>query len=311
MEHRSIGPLSVSVVGMGCNNFGMRMSEQADVDAVVNAALDAGVNYFDTAELYGGGGVSEQMLGAALATRRGEALIATKWGHEMNHPDGGPTADAATIRTKVEASLERLGVDVIDHYQLHQPDPETPVVETRGVLQELIYEGKVRAIGCSNFSADQIDEMASVAAENGLTPFHSVQNRYSLLTRTPETDGVLEACARHDVAFVPFFPLESGLLTGKVRKGKEIPEGTRLATPGAAERFQVDERIDDAEKLIGFAEGEGHTVLELAFSWLLAQPQVVSVIAGATRPEQIQGNAAAAGWDLSADQLVAIESLLG
>ena len=189
--------------------------------------------------------------------------------------------------------------------------PRRRWVETLGVLQELIDEGKVRAIGCSNFSADQLDAMASVAAENGLTPFHSVQNRYSLLTRTPETDGVLEACARHDVAFVPFFPLESGLLTGKVRKGQEIPEGTRLATPGAAERFQVDERIDDAEKLIGFAEGEGHTVLELAFSWLLAQPQVVSVIAGATRPEQIQGNAAAAGWDLSADQLVAIESLLG
>ena len=311
MEHRSIGPLSVSVVGLGCNNFGGRMTDQGDVDAVVGAALDARVNYFDTAELYGGKGVSEQMLGAALASRRDEAIIATKWGHQVNHPDGGPRADRATIRAKLEASLDRLGVDVIDHYQLHQPDPATPVVETLGVLQELIDEGKVRAIGCSNFSAEQLDEMVAVAAENGVTPFHSVQNRYSVLTRTPETDGVLDACGRHGVAFVPFFPLESGLLTGKVRRGQDIPEGTRLANPGAAERFLDDDKIDRAEKLIEYAGDEGHSVLELAFSWLVAQPNVVSVIAGATRPEQIRSNAGAVGWQLSPDQLAAIGAVVG
>lgn len=309
MEHRSLGPLSVSVVGLGCNNFGMRMESQADVDAVVGAALDAGINYFDTAEMYGGGGVSETMLGAALAGRHDQALIATKWGHKAGRPEGTPGADRATIRASVEASLERIGVEVIDHYQLHSPDPLTPIAETLGTLQELIDEGKVRAIGCSNFSAEQLDEMVVAAEADGTTPFQSVQNRYSVLTRTPETDGVLEACARHGVGFVPYFPLESGLLTGKIRKGRDAPEGTRLA--GAMGKgFLKDDMVDGAEKLIAFAESAGHTVLELAFSWLLARAEVSSVIAGATKVAQINGNASAVNWHLSQQDLSAIDELV-
>jgi aryl-alcohol dehydrogenase-like predicted oxidoreductase len=308
VETRSIGPLSATVVGLGCNNFGMRMERQADVDAVVGAALDAGINYFDTAESYGGDGTSERMLGAAVASRRDEALIATKWGHDRGVDEGTLRGDRATIRASIDASLGRLGVDVIDHYQLHVPDPLTPIAETLGALQELIDDGKVRAIGCSNFTADQLDEMVSVAAENGLTAFHTVQNRYGVLTRTPETDGVLEACGRHGIGFVPFFPLESGVLTGKVRSGQEIPEGTRLAGP-MGERFLGGGIVDRAEQLIDYAESQGHSVLELAFSWLAAQPGVVSVIAGATRPEQIVANASAVDWMLTPDQLATIDSL--
>ncbi len=309
MEHRSIGPLSVSVVGLGCNNFGMRMDSQADVDAVVGAALDAGINYFDTAEMYGGGGVSETMLGKALAGRRHEALIATKWGHSRGRAEGTPGADRATIRSSAEASLSRLGVDVIDHYQLHTPDPLTPVAETLGALQELIDEGKIRAIGCSNFSADQIDEMVAVAAADGVTAFQSVQNRYSVLTRTPETDGVLEACARHGIGFVPYFPLESGLLTGKIRKGQDAPEGTRLAS-AMGKGFLADAMVDGAEKLIAYAAERGHSVLELAFSWLIARPEVASVIAGATKLAQVEGNAGAVGWKMSPEELAAIDALV-
>jgi aryl-alcohol dehydrogenase-like predicted oxidoreductase len=285
------------------------MESQDDVDAVVGAALDSGVNYFDTAEMYGGGGTSEVMLGKALASRRDEALVATKWGHVRGRDEGEPGADRQTIRTSVEASLERLGVDVIDHYQLHSPDPVTPVAETLGALQELIDEGKIRAIGCSNFSAAQLDEMAAAAAADGTTPFHTVQNRYSVLTRSPETDGVLEACTRHRVGFVPYFPLESGLLTGKVRKGQAAPEGTRLAS-GMGKMFLADEMVDRAEALIGYAESKRHTVLELAFSWLLARAEVVTVIAGATRPDQIVANAGAASWSMTDDELAEIDALV-
>jgi aryl-alcohol dehydrogenase-like predicted oxidoreductase len=309
MEHRAIGPLSASVVGLGCNNFGMRMDSQADVDAVVGAALDAGINYFDTAEMYGGGGTSEKMLGKALEGRRDEALVATKWGHARGRDEGTPGADRATIRACCEASLERLGVDVIDHYQLHTPDPMTPIAETLGALQELIDEGKIKAIGCSNFSADQLDEMAAAAKADGVTPFQTVQNRYSVLTRSPETDGVLEACTRNNVGFVPYFPLESGLLTGKVRKGQDAPEGTRLASD-MGRMFLAGDMLDRAESLISYAEGHNQTILELAFSWLLAQANVVSVIAGATKPEQIAGNAGAAGWAMTSADLAAIDELV-
>jgi len=294
---------------LGCNNFGMRMDSQADVDAVVGAALDAGINYFDTAEMYGGGGASEKMLGKALEGRRDEALVATKWGHARGRDEGTPGADRATIRACCEASLGRLGVEVIDHYQLHTPDPMTPIAETLGALQELIDEGKIKAIGCSNFSADQLDEMAAVAKADGVTPFQTVQNRYSILTRSPETDGVLEACTRNNVGFVPYFPLESGLLTGKVRKGQDAPEGTRLASD-IGRMFLAGDMLDRAESLISYAEGQNQTILKLAFSWLLAQANVVSVIAGATKPEQIAGNAGAAGWAMASADLAVIDELV-
>ena len=185
----------------------------------------------------------------------------------------------------------------------------TPIAETLGALQELIDEGKIRAIGCSNFSADQLDEMAAAAKADGVTPFQTVQNRYSVLTRSPETDGVLEACTRNNVGFVPYFPLESGLLTGKIRKGQDAPEGTRLASD-MGRMFLAGDMLDRAESVISYAEGQNQTILELAFSWLLAQANVVSVIAGATKPEQIAGNAAAAGWAMTSADLAAIDELV-
>jgi aryl-alcohol dehydrogenase-like predicted oxidoreductase len=296
MEQRRIGTLEVSVVGLGCNNFGMKIGA-ADAKAVVDAALDSGVNYFDTAESYGNG-KSEEHLGAAVVGRRDQVLIATKWGGRGSGEHAGAPA---AVRSAVEASLARLQTDYIDHYQLHRPDPDTPVADTLGVLAELRAEGKVREIGCSNFSAEQLDEAAAVAGKLDVAPFASVQNRYSLLTRDPEDNGVLEACGRHGVAFVPFFPLESGVLTGKYRPGEPLPEGSRLAAFGPrASAFIDDERLARVAVLSEWAAERGHTILDLAMSWLVSNPTVATVIAGATSPDQIRSNVAAAGWALSA-----------
>ena len=249
MEYRRIGELEASVVGLGCNNFGMRIDSAATA-AVVDAAIDAGINYFDTAEGYGNG-LSEEYLGAALKGRRDRVLIATKWGMLPTPDDDPPTGSAEAVRAAVEASLTRLGTDHIDHYQYHRPDGRTPVAETLGALAELVAEGKVREIGCSNFSEAQLDEAEQVAAEGGIPRFVTVQNHYSLLTRDPETDGVLEACGRHGIGFVPFFPLESGVLTGKYTFGEAAPEGTRLASMG--ERAQSLEQAREAlEMLVGW-----------------------------------------------------------
>lgn len=312
MATRSLGPLTVSVVGLGCNNFGMRIDDPADAAAVVHAALDAGITYFDTADMYGGG-ESERMLGAALAERRGEAVVGTKFGHRSTRGDDGVGASRDFIRRALEGSLERLGVDRIDHYQLHQPDTVTPIDETLSALQELIDEGLVGAIGCSNFTADQLDDMAAAASAAGVTPFRTVQNRYSVLTRTPESDGVLDACERHGVGFVPYFPLESGVLTGKVRAGSAPPEGTRLeewARGDLGGLFLGDEMLARAEALIALAEQHGHTILELAMSWLASQERVTTIIAGATRVEQVAANAAAAGWAIDTSQLEAIDDIV-
>ena len=222
MEHRTLGSLEVSVVGLGCNNFGMAIDID-DTRTVVDAAIDAGINYFDTAESYGGG-ESETFLGQALKGRRSEVLIASKWGHTRGLRAGERNGSPERIRASLEASLCRLDTDYIDHYQLHRPDPNTPVAETLGALDELRAEGKIREIGCTAFSADQLDEVFDVASASALPAYPSVQNHYSLLTRDPETDGVLDACGRHRMAFVPFFPLESGLLTGKYRSGEPLPK---------------------------------------------------------------------------------------
>lgn len=304
MERRRIGVLEVSVVGLGCNNFGMRISA-AEAKAVVDAALDSGVNYFDTAESYGDG-ASEEFLGPAVTTRRDEVLIATKWGGRgsSDHP-GAPAA----VRASLEASLARLGTDHVDHYQLHRPDPTTPIADTLGVLAELRAEGKVREIGCSNFTAGQLDEAAAVAGELGLPPFASVQNHYSVLTRDPEDNGVLGACARHGVAFVPYFPLESGVLTGKYRCGEAPPEGSRLAAWGArGEGFLGDDRLARVAAMSDWAAERGHTILDLAMSWLASNPQVATVIAGATKPEQVRANVAAASWALTAADRAALDA---
>ena len=300
VERRRIGELEVSVVGLGCNNFGMRISAE-ETKAVVDAAIDAGVNYFDTAESYGGGGRSEEFLGAAIAGRRDQVIVATKWGSPSTATDDAPRPGSREgVRAALEGSLRRLGTDHVDHYQLHRPDPDTPLSETLGALAELRAEGKIREIGCSNFTADLLDAAVEAAAESGVDWFASVQNHYSLLTRDPERDGVLDACARHGIAFVPYFPLESGVLTGKYRADEPPPEGTRLAAWGErASRFKNDAAMAEVARLTRWAEDREHSILDLAVSWLVSNDQVASVICGATRPEQVRANVAAAGWALT------------
>lgn len=306
METRKIGSLNVSVVGLGCNNFGRRL-DAARTAEVVLACLDNGINFFDTADTYGAG-QSEDYIGQALkkSGRRDEAIIATKFGNPMEGAGHGAHPDY--IKKAVEASLKRLQTDTIDLYQLHVPDPEVPIADTLGALNDLVQAGKVREIGSSNFSAQQIRE-ADEAVKPGAARFVSVQNRYSILHREPEQGGVLAECERLGIAFLPYFPLESGLLTGKVRQG-HAPEGTRLAESGTASRFLTEHNVALAEQLTQFAESQGHTILELAFAWLLARPVVASVIAGATKPEQVKANAGAVGWKLTAADLAAIESIV-
>lgn len=305
METRKIGSLNVSVVGVGCNNFGRRIDAEASAK-VVDAALDAGINFFDTADVYGQG-QSEEYLARALGARRSQVIIATKFRSKMDGQGEGASPDY--IRTAVEASLRRLNTDVIDLYQLHSPDDSVPIADTLGALDDLVKAGKVREIGSSNFDAAQIrDAEAASQATNGAR-FVSVQNYYSMLHREPEPD-VLNECERLGLGFLPFFPLESGLLTGKIRAGQAVPEGTRLSNAETQQRFVNDARLATVEKLIAYAEGKGHTILELAFSWLLAKPAVASVIAGATKPEQIYTNAAAPNWQLTAADLAEIDMLL-
>lgn len=301
MDTRSIGGLEVSVVGLGCNNFGMKL-DQAQTTGVVSAAIDAGITYFDNADIYGGG-QSEELLGVALQGRRDDVVVATKFGHPRSLPEGTAGGSAAWITQKIEQSLSALGTDRIDHYQLHMPDSETPIEETLGALDQLVRDGKVLELGCSNFSAEQLTEATTVSERHGLQRFVTCQNHYSLLTRTPEAEGVLDACADQEIGFVPFFPLESGLLTGKYRKGEALPDNSRLKIWGKrAEAFIDDDRLDRVAKLSTFAADRGHTILELAMSWLAGNPLVTTVIAGATSPEQVVANVAATGWLLSADE---------
>jgi aryl-alcohol dehydrogenase-like predicted oxidoreductase len=302
METRMIGSLQVSVVGLGCNNFGMRIGRK-ETAAVVDAALDAGINFFDTADIYGGT-KSETYLGAALGGRRDDIVLATKFGGPYEGHEGG--GSAAYVRTAVEDSLTRLGTDRIDLYQLHMPDQKTPIAETIGALVELVAEGKVREFGCSNFTVDMLIE-AAAATPAGSPGFVSVQNHYNILNREPE-DGVLEYCDRTGTAFLPFFPLASGLLSGKYRAGEPAPEGTRLAAMGDRAASQLsEERLAAVAALDELAGREGHGVLDLAFGWLLARPAVASVIAGATKPEQITANVAAGAWRPGADVLAAVD----
>jgi aryl-alcohol dehydrogenase-like predicted oxidoreductase len=307
MERRSIGSLEISEVGIGCNNFGMRIDE-AQTDAVVRAALDAGVNFFDTADVYGGTR-SEEYLGRALGARRDDAIIATKFGAQLDEAHKG--ASASYVRSAVEDSLRRLGTDRIDLYQLHVPDTATPIDETLGALDDLVRAGKVREIGASNFTAEMIDEAEHASRDHGWARFASVQNEYSLLRRLPER-GVLDACVRNDIGFLPYFPLASGMLTGKYRRDESPPEGTRLANAPAERREQAfsEKNFNRIEALEKWSAEQGHTLLELAISWLLARPAVVSVIAGATKPDQVDANVAAARWTLSEDDMRAIDALL-
>jgi aryl-alcohol dehydrogenase-like predicted oxidoreductase len=301
MEHRKIGSLSVSLAGIGCNNFGWRI-DAAATQAVVDAALDSGINFFDTADVYGSG-QSEEFLGKAIHGRRDKVIIATKFGMKMGH--GMEGARSHYIEKALEDSLRRLGVDYIDLYQLHRPDPDTPILDTMEALNKAVKAGKVREIGCSNFSVEQ---MQTAHQSHGPKYFASVQNEYSLFKRDSETNGVLAECAKTGVGFLPYFPLANGLLTGKYRKGQPLPEGSR-ATDGFGPKVFTDENLDRVEKMIAYAESRGHTLLELGMSWLAAHPEVSSVIAGAKTPEQVRANAAAVDWKLSAEELEAISRL--
>jgi aryl-alcohol dehydrogenase-like predicted oxidoreductase len=304
MDRRPVGSLQVSVVGLGCNNFGMTIDEQATA-RVVDAAIDAGINLFDTADIYGGT-KSEVFLGRALAGRRHRVVIATKFGMRVDATKKG--ARPEYVKQAAEDSLKRLGTDWIDLYQLHEPDPAVPIADTLGALDDLVHAGKVREIGCSNFSAEQI-RAARGAVRKGAASFASVQNEYSLLHREPERE-VLPECERAGLAFLPYFPLASGLLTGKYTRGTGAPEGSRLRQSWAASRFLSDERLAIVEQLTAWALSHRHSMLELAFSWLAAHPPVASVIAGATSPEQVRSNAAAAVWRFSASDLAEIDAIL-
>jgi aryl-alcohol dehydrogenase-like predicted oxidoreductase len=271
----------------------------------VGAALDAGITLFDTADIYGGT-KSETYLGAALGARRDEIVLATKFGGPYEGHEGG--ASAAYIRIAVEDSLTRLGTDRIDLYQLHFPDQKTPIAETIGALAELVTQGKIREFGCSNFTATMLEEAAAATPPDG-PGFVSVQNQYNILHRDPE-DGVLAECERLGLGFLPFFPLASGLLSGKYHRGEPPPEGTRLAAMGDRAASQLsDERLTQVASLNELAERDGHTVLDLAFGWLLSRPAVASVIAGATRPEQVAANVAAGQWRPSDDVLTEVDAI--
>jgi aryl-alcohol dehydrogenase-like predicted oxidoreductase len=295
--------LEVSVVGVGCNNFGSRL-DSAGAGAVVGAALGEGITLFDTAESYGGGD-SEVFLGRALAGRRDRAVIATKFGWGRGRDDNSIARGRPDyVRAAIDGSLRRLGTDWVDLYQYHRPDGMTPVAETLGAMDELVRAGKVRFIGCSNFSSAQVEEADGVAVARGFARFVTAQNRYSLLDREAERE-LVPVCERLGIGILPYFPLENGLLTGKYARGAPVPEGTRLAG-----RFDVShEQWDRIEALDAFGRERGRSLLEVAVAGLAAQPAVASVIAGAMTPEQVRANAAAGAWELSEADLEALRPL--
>jgi len=310
VEHRTLGPsgLSVSLVGLGCNNFGGRI----DVDetrAVVDRALELDINFFDTADVYGNRGGSEGCLGEVMGDRRKDIILATKFAMPMSDDPAMRGASRAYIVKACEASLKRLKTDWIDLYQVHQPDADAPADETMGALDDLIKQGKVRHIGSSNYSADQLDEAQDAATGNGWAGFVSCQDHYSLLARDID-DDLLSAITRRDLGLLPYFPLASGFLTGKYTRANPPPEGTRMANmPKLAERYMTEQNWDIVEALEAFAKKHERSLLELAFAWLAGRPNVSSVIAGATQPDQVSQNAAAVGWTLSATDMAEIDTL--
>jgi aryl-alcohol dehydrogenase-like predicted oxidoreductase len=307
MTTRPLGDsgIEASVIGLGCNNFGRRL-DLAGTRAVIDAAIDDGVTFLDTADIYGPDGRSEELMGEALKGRRDQVVLATKFGKDM-HDGRRPRGAHDHVIAAVESSLARLQTDAVDYLWMHEPDPETPIAETLGALQELIDAGKVRAIGCSNFDGALLREADAAARENGLTRFTAVQNDYSLLVRDDAENDALPVCRELGIGFVPYFPLASGLLTGKYRRGEAGPEGSRLS-----ERDQAgtDAQFALVEALQEYADARGVALTDVAIGYLLAQEPVTTVIAGATRPEQVHSNAAAARWDPSAEDLAALREVL-
>lgn len=309
MELRNLGSSGpqVSVVGLGCNNFGGRIDLEAS-RPVIHKALDVGITLFDTADIYGNSGGSEEILGQVIGDRRKDIILATKFGMQMAGDDAKKGASRHYIMSAVEDSLRRLRTDWIDLYQLHEPDPNTPLEETMMALNDLVVAGKVRAIGVSNMPAAQVVESLELSENRGFAPFVCCQDEYSLVVREPEKE-LMPMMEKHGLGLLPYFPLASGLLTGKY-KGGARPEGTRItSSERLRDRVMTDKNIRIAEELDAFASARGHSMLELAFSWLIAHPVVSSVIAGATKPEQVEANAKAASWKLTADEMAEIERI--
>ncbi|MFN2569671.1 MAG: aldo/keto reductase [Candidatus Dormibacteria bacterium] len=308
--NRRIGGLEVSVAGLGCNNLGGRIDEARSRE-VVGAALEAGITVFDTADLYADGR-SEEFLGRALGGHRDDVVIISKFG--MRRPPGRLSGgDPAWVPQACAQSLQRLGTDHIDLYLLHHPDPTVPVADTLGAMSRLVDQGLVREIGCSNFEGADLEEAASASHGPEQRPLAALENEYSLLNRDPEPE-VLPTCERWDLAFIPYYPLASGLLSGKYRRGRSVPAGTRLGGRGGdpTERVVAEDRLAAVERLAAFAEERGHTLLELSMSWLAARRGVATVVAGATSAAQVRANATATtAWDLTEDELTEVDRLTG
>ena len=311
LPRRRLGGSEVeaTVLGLGCNNFGGRIDRDGTA-AVLDAALAAGVTFFDTADIYGGRGASEKLLGQALGTRRKDIVLATKFSGPMGDSPLDRGGSRRYVYRALEASLSRLGTDYIDLFQMHFPDPDTPIEETLDALGELVKQGKVRYIGCSNFAGWQLVESLWASQRRGVAPFVSAQNHYNLLERTIRHE-LLPACAKHRIGLLPYFPLASGLLTGKYKRGEQPSKDTRLGVWGErASRLLNDNSFAKVEALEAFAKARGKSLLDLAFGWLLSQPEVPSVIAGATQPEQVAGNVAAGEYRLSPADMLALAPLL-
>jgi len=316
MEYRSLGnsELKVSEVGLGSDTFGRDIDEQATI-AIINHALELGINYIDTADVYGWGGRSEEFVGKAVKGKRSRFIIATKFGVgvDKNSPQGTPREGLGKrdyIMKAVDASLKRLDTDYIDIYQLHQPDPTTPIEETLRALDDLVRAGKVRYIGCSNFSAWELCEALWISQTAGLNSFISVEPRYNLIDRHIEEE-LVACCQAYNIGIIPWYPLAAGFLTGKYRRGEEIPAGTRFSSnPGMYGRMLNDVNFDQLDKLETFALEHGHSVAELAIAWLVSHPWVSTVIAGVTKTEQVSANVAAAGWKLTADEMAELDKAL-
>lgn len=306
MKKRVIGGekgLEVSLVGLGCNAFGGRVDEKG-THAVIDAAIDAGIDFFDTAETYGGGN-SEHFIGTGLKGRRDTVFLATKFGHSRSHIEGKPKGSPESIRVAVEQSLKKLQTDRIDLYQQHRPDPETPVLDTMGALEDLVTAGKIRFYGCSYYSGAQMLEAVDAAKKAGLKGFVTAQNAWNMLERDIEAD-LIPVCETNGIGLLPYFPIARGLLSGKYRRGSAAPAGSRLA----GDDNLATANFDLLERLEAYAGDHGYDLLTLAISWLAAQPSIASIICGASRPEQMAANAGAARWKLSAANLEEIDALL-